>query len=114
MQAHYQRKVLSQLAYCRGEGVALCEAVDEGGGEALPVMLCSDTFAALVGVEGAARGSRGKAAAAGAGSGAGGTADAPAVAEADGRSPSLSSQLGGRSVPHTWQSQRVWLLTSEQ
>ena len=66
MQAHYQRKVLSQLAYCRGEGVALCEAVDEGGGEALPVMLCSDTFAALVGVEGAARGSRGKAAAAGA------------------------------------------------
>ncbi|EOD09007.1 hypothetical protein EMIHUDRAFT_452932 [Emiliania huxleyi CCMP1516] len=49
MQAHYQRKVLSQLAYCRGEGVALCEAVDEGGGEALPVMLCSDTFAALVG-----------------------------------------------------------------
>jgi len=52
MQAHYQRKVLSQLAYCRGEGIALCEAVDEGGGKALPVMLCSDTFAALVGVEG--------------------------------------------------------------
>ena len=66
MQAHYQRKVLSQLAYCRGEGIALCEAVDEGGGKALPVMLCSDTFAALVGVEGAARASRGEAAAAGA------------------------------------------------
>ena len=47
VQYMYSIKVIQQLAACQGDGFCLCE-----GSAGLPVMLCSDAFVGMVGIDG--------------------------------------------------------------